>query len=137
MEGSPQIMVCEYCNSQFVMENDMPTAPQTPLYPQNRPPVLREDPSSGNTARTWAFITLALTGIIIGNIMIFSSRRPASTSVRVQPDAGYETMVPEETPPEEILRAETRPAERRATSLRIRSCPKTCPCGSSWLRESE
>ena len=100
MEGSPQIMVCEYCNSQFVMENDMPTAPQTPLYPKNRPPVLREDPSSGNTARTWAFITLALTGIIIGNIMIFSSRRPASTSVRVQPDAGYETMVPEETPPE-------------------------------------
>lgn len=73
MNGNPQIMICEYCNSQFAIEKDVPVNVHIHSSPSGRQPVLREEPSSGSSVKTGIVVTLSLISIIVVNIMIFAN----------------------------------------------------------------
>ncbi len=97
MNGNPQIMICEYCNSQFAIEKDVPVNVHIHSSPSGRQPVLREEPSSGSSVKTGIVVTLSLISIIVVNIMIFANiKKDTSTPSLSFPDTAYEETVEEE-----------------------------------------
>lgn len=100
LEGNPQIMVCEYCGSQFVIENDIPVNYHIHPYPAGHTPTLRENPSSGSSATVWLIAGLCLSAVFVIGMAALGSGRKNTSSFQSYPSPVYEEPSIEEPLPE-------------------------------------
>lgn len=91
-------MVCEYCQSQFVIENDVPVNYHIHHYPGSYQPTIRENPSSGSRTMVWLAAALCLSAVFVIGAAVLGNERsntssysyPYSTPAYEEPSADEE-----------------------------------------------